>query len=78
MKPKKIIIKQLKIGDKEKILKADKGKRHSMCKRDKERTDGRFLVGNNASEKAVGEHLTNWKNLSPPNQTCTAKLEEAL
>lgn len=49
-----------------------------MCKRDKERTDGRFLVGNNASEKAVGEHLTNWKNLSPPNQTCTAMLEEAL
>lgn len=49
-------MKLLKIGDKEKILKVDKKKRHTMYK-SKGKTDSRFLIDNNKSEERVEEYL---------------------
>lgn len=54
--PKQIIIKLFKILDKEKILTA-RGKEIQYIQRNKIKDDSIFLIGNNASEMIVEQHL---------------------
>lgn len=51
--PKHILNKMVKTS--EKVLKAAKGKKY--VQRNKDKDDIRFLIGNNASEKTVEQHL---------------------
>lgn len=55
-KSKCLIIKWLKIINKEKILKAVK-KKDNIIQRNKEKDDIRFLIGNNANKKTPEQHL---------------------
>lgn len=54
--PKQIIIKLLKILDKEKNVKAARGKRIQYIQRHKIKDDSIFLTGNNVSEVRVEQH----------------------
>ena len=53
------IIKLLRVNDKEKNLKSSQKDKIFYMQKNKDKYDIRFLLGNNASEKTVEQHLSN-------------------